>query len=310
MPPAEPVPPAPAEAAAQPSAAQPPAAKEPAEWTGWQTLAIDVAGLAIGLGVASSTDGAASDIGIVAGTWYGVSLVGAPAVHYVNKHWPTGLADFGLRALVPALMGVGGLFVECLDSDLDDSCADKGFAVGTLIGLGGAAAFDAFVLSSANAHDAPRTRGEWYGVQILVVDLIAYGIGAYLAIKDPKEGHDRPHPGLSLWVMDYIIGTIGAPIVHFAHSNIGLGFASIGARLLLSPIGAVLGIIGACGPTAGSHNCTEEGAQWGLLGGSVAIVLLDALVFAREEVPETAAASASPVDVTIGAGSLGLRGRW
>jgi hypothetical protein len=109
--------------------------------------------------------------------------------------------------------------------------------------------------------------------------------------------------------MDYIIGTIGAPIVHFAHSNIGLGFASIGARLLLSPIGAVLGIIGACGPSAGSDDCTAECAQWGLLGGSLAIVLMDALVFAREEEPK-ATASASPVDVSIGAGSLSMRARW
>ncbi len=282
------------------------------EWTGWQSLMVDVAGLAIGLGVASSVDSTASEIGLVAGTWYGVGMVGAPVVHYANEHWPTGLADFGLRAIMPALLGTGGLFIECIgDNEFDGHCANKGFAVGMLAGLTGAAVFDAFVLSSASTHDAPGTDGAWYGLQTLAIDLIAYGFGVWLAVKEPREGKDRPHPGLSLWVMDYVIGMIGAPIVHFAHSNLGLGFASLGARLLLSPFGAVIGIIGACGPTAGNDGCTAEGAQWGLLGGSLVVALLDAFVFAREKVPTSSApARASNVNVTLGAGSLALQARW
>lgn len=271
---------------------------------------IDVAGLAIGVGVASSVDSTASEIGLVAGTWYGVGMVGAPVVHYANEHWPIGLADFGFRAVVPAVAGTVGLVVECIDDEVDSDCVNKGFAVGMLVGLGGAALFDALVLSSASTRDAPGTDGAWYGLQIMAIDLIAYGFGVWLAVKEPREGKERPHPGLSLWVMDYIIGMIGAPIVHFAHSNIGLGFASLGARLLLSPLGAVLGIIGACGPTAGNDGCTAEGAQYGLLGGSLVIALFDALVFAHEKVPSKTTASASNVNVSLGAGSLGLQARW
>lgn len=178
-----------------------------------------------------------------------------------------------------------------------------------VFGLVGAAAFDAFVLSGASIREAPGPgpTGSWYGLQILTIDLAAYAIGAFYALRDPREGRDRPHPGLALWVMDYLIGAIGAPIVHFAHSNIGLGFASLGMRLILGPIGAVIGLMGTCAATAGSHDCAGEGAQYGLLGGSLAVALFDALVFARESADR---ATASNLDVTFGGGSIGLRGNW
>ena len=55
--------------------------------------------------------------------------------------------------------------------------------------------------------------------------------------------------------MDYVIGSIGAPIVHFVHGNVGLGFASLGSRLILSPLGALIGLMGACAGTAGRGDC-------------------------------------------------------
>jgi hypothetical protein len=253
-------------------------------------------------------DSDASKLGLFTATWYGAGIVAAPAVHYANRHWPVGLADFALRALFPPLAGVGGLLASCTYKDeFSRSCARGGWSGGMLFGLAGAAAFDALVLSSAAPPEAPGPGGSWYGLQVLTIDLIAYGIGAFYALKDPREGHQRPHPGLALWVMDYLIGSIGAPIVHFAHSNVGLGFASLGMRLILGPMGALLGLLGACAGTAGSAGCVEQGAQYGLFGGSVAIALFDALVFARE--PEERA-TASNLDVTFGAGAIGLRGGW
>jgi uncharacterized membrane protein YeaQ/YmgE (transglycosylase-associated protein family) len=274
---------------------------------------VDLAGLSIGIGVAASVESDAPGAGLVAATWYGVGVVGAPAVHYANRHWPLGLADFALRALFPPVVGAGGVLASCVYNDeFERSCSRSGWAGGMLVGLVGAAAFDALVLSNSGTRDGPGPGGSWYGLQTLAIDVIAYGIGAFYALRDPRAGKERPHPGLSLWVMDYLIGSIGSPIVHFAHGNIGFGFASLGMRLILGPMGAVIGLIGACAGTAGSDDCASEGAQYGLLGGSVAIALFDAFVFAREEDKSsaTATASASNVDVTLGPGSVGLRGSW
>jgi hypothetical protein len=303
-------PPATAWSASQAPAAPPAsttAAAAPEEWQGWQTLAIDLAGIAAGIGVAASVNSDATKLGLFTATWYGVGVVGAPAVHYANRRWPVGIADFAIRALFPPVVGVGGLLVSCVYNDeFDRSCSRGGWSGGMLFGLAGAAAFDALLLSRPT-KEAPGSGGSWYGLQVLTIDLISYGIGAFYALKEPREGHDRPHPGLALWVMDYVIGSIGAPIVHFAHSNIGLGFASLGMRLFLSPMGAVIGMMGACAGTAGSDDCASEGAQYGLFGGSLAIALFDAFVLARESEDR---ATASNIDVTFGAGSIGLRGSW
>jgi hypothetical protein len=270
---------------------------------------VDLAAVSIGIGVAASVESDVSPYGLVAGTWYGVGLVAAPAVHYAGQQWPLGLGDFALRTLFPPLIGLTGILAACVAHDeFDSGCARAGVTGGLLFGLAGAAAFDALVLSSAPIKQAPGPTGSWYGVQILVIDAIAYGLGAIFAAKKPREGHDRPHPGLALWVADYAIGVIGAPIVHFAHGNIGFGFASLGMRLLLSPIGAVIGLIGACSAAAGSKDCPAEGAQWGLLGGSLTIALFDALVFAREKSDKPA--TASNFGVSLGAGSIGVRSSW
>jgi hypothetical protein len=307
------VPPAPATAwSASQAPAAPPASTTPApapeEWRGWQTLAVDLAGVAAGIGVAASVDSDASKLGLFTATWYGVGVVGAPAVHHANRRWPVGIADFAVRALFPPVVGVSGLLVSCVYNDeFDRGCARSGWSGGMLFGLAGAAAFDALLLSRSSERDSPGPGGSWYGLQILTIDVIAFGVGAFYAMKAPREGHDRPHPGLALWVMDYLIGSIGAPIVHFAHSNVGLGFASLGMRLFLSPMGAVIGLMGVCAATAGSDDCAGEGAQYGLFGGSLAIALFDAFALARESEDR---ATASNFDVTVGAGSIGLRGSW
>ena len=283
------------------------AASGPRSSYGWQVLLVDVAGLVAGVGVAASVENDASPFGMVAATWYGVGLLGAPPVHYGNGNWPLGMASFGFRALVPPLIGVSGLVSACLsENDFNSDCSRTGWAAGTLFGLAGAAAFDALVLAPAHAA-APMPSGSWYGLQILAVDAIGYAIGAFFTMREPREGREKLHPALSLWVMDYLVGTIGAPIVHFVHGNIGIGFASLGVRLIIGPMGALFGLIGACAATAGADDCAAEGAQYGLLGGSVVVALFDALVFAHEPASN---ASASSLGVSIGAGSIGLNGSF
>jgi hypothetical protein len=272
---------------------------------GWQVLLVDAAGLLTGVGVAATIDSEASPFGIAAATWYGVGLLGAPPVHYGNRNWTLGLASFAFRALVPPLVGVSGLVSACLsDNDFNRDCSRTGWAAGTLFGLAGAAAFDALVLAPARST-TPAPSGSWYGLQTLAVDLIGYGIGAFFSMREPREGQEKLHPALAMWVMDYLVGSIGAPIVHFVHGNVGIGFASLGTRLIIGPMGAVFGLMGACAATAGADDCAEHGAQFGLLGGSVVVALFDALVFAHEPAGN---ASASTLDVSIGAGSIGLHG--
>ena len=140
----------------------------------------------------------------------------------------------------------------------------------------------------------------------MIFDAIGYGLGAYFAASNPRtdDGEKIP-PALGLWVGAYTVGLIAAPITHFVHGNAGKGFGSLGLRLLVGPLGAVVGLMGFCAATAGSDGCTEVGAVWGLLGGGMAVSLLDALVLAHEP-------AAAPVRYTttasIGPGSLVVRG--
>ena len=297
--------------AASATAAQP--SREPLDWYGWQTLSVDLAGLATGIAIAASVDSAASPYGLVAASWYGLALVGAPAVHYAHGQGGLGLADVALRGLFAPLAGVVGVVSSCIArDDRDRSCGTSGWTAGMLVGLAGAAAFDSLGLGAARRAQMARTPpGHWYGLQVLAVDALGYTLGVFFALREPRSGHERPHVGLSLGIMDYLVGMIGSPIVHFVHGNVGRGFAALGMRLVVAPIGALFGLIGACEATAGANDCDEQGAQWGLFGGTLAVALFDALVLAYEAPDTTGAASSQAAfDFTLGAGSLGLSARW
>lgn len=294
---------------ADPLGPQPWAAGPAEPWRGWQTLLVDLAGLSIGLGVAAGVDSEVSRLGLLVGTWYGIGVTAAPAIHYAHDRGGLGLGDFGLRALFPPLIGVVGLLGACIVHDeFDRSCRRDGMTGGLLLGLAGAAVFDALALSSLSSRPQSPAPERRYGWQILTIDAVAYALGVAFAMREPRAGHDRPHPALALWVSDYLIGSIGAPIVHFVHGRVGYGFASLGLRLIASPLGAVVGLIGGCSASVGGHDCANEGAIWGLFGGSVAVALFDALVLGREA--EAATQASTGVSVALGAGSVGLQGRW
>ncbi|HKU45111.1 MAG TPA: hypothetical protein VJR89_43425 [Polyangiales bacterium] len=285
--------------------APPPTAAEP--WYGWQVLLLDAAALATAAAVSSTHDSQAEPLGLFAGTWYGVSLVGAPAVHYAHGRGAAGLLDFSMRAFAPPLDGVFGLVGSCLSKEFEGSCVETGWGVGSLIGSAGAAAFDALVLS----RPEPRSSAppSWYGLQILAIDLIGYGAGIYYASRKPHDADgDALHPALAVWVPSYIIGFIGAPIVHFAHGEIERGFGSLGLRLLVGPLGAVFGLMGYCAATGGATDCSGDGALWGLLGGALSVSLLDAFALARE--PVAASEHASSLGVSVGPGAISVAGRW
>jgi hypothetical protein len=284
--------------------AKPPAARYPIH-----TLMVDFAGLALGVAVAQAREGQPSRLGVIAGTWYGVGVVAAPAVHEAHGNWPVGLADLGLRALVPPLVGTLGLLGACLSkSDFDRKCVRDGWATGSLVGLAGAAAIDALFLADERHRPITYSGDGWYGHHILIVDAIGYGLGLYFAIGAPKtKSGSRIHPATAVWALGYPIGFIGAPIVHFSHGEVARGFGSLGIRLLVGPMGAVVGLMGYCAASGGARDCAAHGAQWGLLGGSLAASLFDAFVLAQDSDPEKH--SHAP-HASVGLGSLSVRAQF
>ncbi|MDB4942226.1 MAG: hypothetical protein JWP97_1760 [Labilithrix sp.] len=123
-------------------------------------------------------------------------------------------------------------------------------------------------------HGANETR--WYGWQTLVVD------GATLLIGGAAAG-GSDQLGAGIIVGGYFLG---GPIVHWAHGNVGMGFADLGIR-----IGAplVLGVGGYYASGGGSHNGGDDlgPALVGVLGtviGVASAIAIDAAVLAREPV--------------------------
>jgi hypothetical protein len=125
----------------------------------WQILVADAAGVLAGVAVASSVDVRANRLGVMAATWYGVGALAAPALHYAHGNWPIGLGDLGTRLLLPPVVGFFGLLGACTaNRDFEGSCARPGWAVGSMIGLGGWALFDAFVSTRSATGSASRLR--------------------------------------------------------------------------------------------------------------------------------------------------------
>lgn len=81
-------------------------------------------------------------------------------------------------------------------------------------------------------------RRVWYGAQTLAVDGMSnllIGVGAATS-----GSNDAAVPGtlLALGIPTY---ELGAPIVHWAHGNVGTGFGSLGMRLLSTFVGVGVG---------------------------------------------------------------------
>jgi hypothetical protein len=278
------------------------------KWYGYQTLLLDGLGIVAGLATASMHETDGPDLGVFATVWYGVGAATAPAIHYAHGRMGVGLADLGIRLLAPGVVGLVGLFMSCtLTGDYDDGyCAEDGWSVGNTIGLGAAAAIDAFVLGYGGDDGAALAAPSWYGYQTLIVDALSYGAGAIAVATGWRTKSGREiHPALGMWVIGYSVSAIGAPIVHFAHGRIGKGFISLGARVVLAPIGALPGMLMYCAASDFEDDCESDGAQWGLLAGSLAVSLFDAFALAHDPRP------ASPqygVNASIGPGSLGING--
>jgi hypothetical protein len=128
--------------------------------------------------------------------------------------------------------------------------------------------------STAGAEER-RVAREWYGYYNLSADTAAFGALAY--------GLSRPYDndageGLA-WTSLFIYGA-GGPIIHWAHGNVGTGFASMGMRVG-GPI--VLAFAGcALDSNKSEFGCLAGGALGALLG-VVGAVVVDASVLAYKE---------------------------
>lgn len=260
--------------AAEPETTAGASSAEP-RWYGGHTLAVDAAGLAVGLGAYAATSswrGSAEEpptlAAYLATSMYGVGLVGAPIVHFAHGRVGTGFKDFGVRLALPPLAGLFGILGNCMANEFDD-CARDGMVGGTLMGVFGVAALDALSFAKAPEPAAEEPATRWYGWQTLAVDAALMGFGAYVASRprDPPEPGKHEYSDMLYFGIGWYAGSwLAAPIVHFANGRVGIGFADFGIRLGMPLLAAAPGVLVACSGLGGRKGCTYAGVEGGILG--------------------------------------------
>jgi hypothetical protein len=95
----------------------------------------------------------------------------------------------------------------------------------------------------------------------------------------------QPLPGLGLLTYAF-----APPIAHFTHGNVGKGFADMGIRLVAPFLLAVPGLMVATAVTADDYHqrktAMDIGGYTGMALGAAFAMVVDALVLAKERVPE------------------------
>ena len=114
-------------------------------WYGWQTAAVDAAGLGLSL------------VARLASPYLLATLAGAPAVHFAHGHPVRGLVDFGMRAALPLAAGLVAA------GPYDPPPSDAGaklhrFATGAIVVAALVAVFDAAIRPRRGAGPGPRSR--------------------------------------------------------------------------------------------------------------------------------------------------------
>lgn len=108
------------------------------------------------------------------------------------------------------------------------------------------------------AYESPRRRAkrdEWYGYINLTCDALATTT-LYLAAEQSGDRGDK------LGYLALFTYLAGGPIAHWAHGNVGTGFASLGIRAGLPIVSGYLG----CAALGGDGG---DGDNYGCLGGIV-----------------------------------------
>jgi hypothetical protein len=140
------------EPAAAPVGSRPIDREEETSWYGWQTLAADGTSLLV-LPIAAGVSQSPA-LGVVAVAGY---FLAPPFIHGAHGRWSMFAASLGLRVLTPVL---GGLLGSALDHDCrGDLCIPVGAGIGVAVGVLGAVALDASLLSYETVEPDPRYRG-------------------------------------------------------------------------------------------------------------------------------------------------------
>jgi hypothetical protein len=129
----------------------------------------------------------------------------------------------------------------------------------------------------------------WYGWQTLLVDGVGLGVGlAFTQSNMVDTTTPRPSDGAVVGTSMYAMGSLGSPLIHFAHHNTPMAFGSLAIRLFVPPTFALFGTVGSCFATYdnGFSRCGKTGATTGFLVGTVVGAAVDSLFLARE--PEKA----------------------
>ena len=124
---------------------------------------------------------------------------------------------------------------------------------------------------------------EWYGYQTLIAD----GASLALMVAGGASGSGKV---AGVGVTTYIFAP---PIVHWAHGNVGWGFASMGLRLTAPPLLGVIGVIVGGGFGADKTRSSTDavdiatgaavGGAIGFLLGYAGVIALDSAVFGYEK---------------------------
>lgn len=266
----------------------PPPPEDTSSYT-WQLLAADSVSLLAGYLIAGTADrGGDRRFGDWIGSAWGLGMIGSVAVHAANRRPVTSLASTSARLLIPPVSSLFGLLGYCAGTGIARGCGGDGARWGFAVGAGSAALVDALILPHA-AGSGP-SRG-WYGASMLVVDALGLGLGVYAV---GKNDDDRPRAALAVGVSHYLVGMFGAPWVHGANGHWLRALGSFGLRSFGPGLAAGIGVAGYCAASGGVDGCSNDGAAFGLMLGSLLIGAYDIAVMSWDEPRTRPAAPSTP----------------
>ncbi len=160
------------------------------------------------------------------------------------------------------------------------------------------------------AEPAVTTRTIDYHWMTVVTDVSAAGL---ILMALPMQSGTPAGLGMGTYAL-------GAPIVHWAHGNVGRGFASLGLRLGAPFAGGVVGAAVACHSSGSDHDvsglgdgyrCASGIALGSLLGLGAGLVIDHGVLPSTKTVAEPKAVSWSPTIAPSKEGmTLGMVGTW
>ena len=132
---------------------------------------------------------------------------------------------------------------------------------------------------------ATPAAARWYGYQTLLTDvvpLVALPVGI-VATANEAKGDNNPIVGVTIAGLGATSYLFAAPTVHWAHGRVGVGFLSLGMRI----VGPLAGLgLGAVGSQIATDSKNQIGIPIGAAVGALAAMLVDGFVLGWERVSD------------------------